>query len=35
MWTAYTEVEAGPDIDEILKAIKKGQVKPILADAMI
>jgi predicted metal-dependent phosphoesterase TrpH len=35
MWTAYTEVVAGPDIDEILKAIKKGQVKPILADAII
>jgi hypothetical protein len=29
MWTAYTEVKADPDIDEILKAIKKGLVKPI------
>jgi len=35
MWTAYTEVNADPDIDEILKAIKKGYVKPILANAMI
>ena len=34
MWTAYTEVNADSDIDEILKAIKKGQVKPILANAM-
>jgi len=35
MWTGYTEVNADPDIDEILKAIKKGYVKPILANAMI
>lgn len=35
MFTAYTEVNADPDIDEILRAIKKGQVKPVLADAMI
>ncbi len=35
MWTAYTEVNAGLDSDEILKAIKKGSVKPVLADAMI
>jgi len=35
MWTAYTEVNADLDIDEILKAIKKGKVKPVLADAMI
>ncbi len=35
MWTAYTEVSADLDIDEILKAIRKGWVKPVLADAMI
>jgi len=35
MWTAYTEVNADLDIDEILKAIRKGWVKPVLADAMI
>ena len=35
MWTAYTEVNADPDIDEILRAIKKGRVKPVLVDAMI
>lgn len=35
MWTAYTEVNADPDIDEILSAIKKGWVKPILVNAMI
>jgi predicted metal-dependent phosphoesterase TrpH len=34
MWTAYTEVNTDLDIDEILKAIRKGQVKPILANAM-
>ena len=27
MWTVYTEVQASLDIDEILKAIKKGLVK--------
>lgn len=32
MWTVYTEVNADPDIDEILKAIKKGLVKPIWAN---
>lgn len=35
MWTAYTEIDADPQIDEILKAIKKGRVKPISANAMI
>ncbi|MFQ6086668.1 MAG: PHP domain-containing protein [Candidatus Bathyarchaeia archaeon] len=30
MWTAYTEVNADLDIDEILKAIRKGWVKPVL-----
>jgi hypothetical protein len=27
LWTAYTEVQASVDIDEILKAIKKGLVR--------
>lgn len=27
LWTVYTEVQASSDIDEILKAIKKGLVK--------
>ncbi len=27
LWTTYTEVQASPDINEILKAIKKGLVK--------
>ncbi|MGD8505084.1 MAG: PHP domain-containing protein [Candidatus Bathyarchaeota archaeon] len=35
MWTAYAEVNAGPNVDEILKAIKIGQVKPLSANAMI
>jgi predicted metal-dependent phosphoesterase TrpH len=35
MWTAYTEVNADLDTNEILKAIKNGKVKPVLADAMI
>ncbi|MFQ6074364.1 MAG: PHP domain-containing protein, partial [Candidatus Bathyarchaeia archaeon] len=35
MWTAYTEVNADQDIDEILKAIRKGWTKPVLADAII
>lgn len=35
MWTAYTEVKTDPDIANVLKAIKKGWVKPILANAMI
>jgi hypothetical protein len=35
MWTAYTELNADPDIDEILRAIKKGQAKPVLENAMI
>ncbi len=35
MWTAYTEVNADPDIHEILKAIKEGRVKPVSAEAII
>ena len=35
MFTAYTEVNADPETDEILRALKKGQVKPVLADAMV
>ena len=31
MWTAYTEVDADLDVDRILKAIRKGLVKPVLA----
>ena len=27
MWTVYTEIQASSDIDEILKAIKRGQVR--------
>jgi hypothetical protein len=27
LWTTYTEIQAAPDINEILKAIKKGLVK--------
>jgi len=29
LWSAYTEVNASPNLDEILKAIKKGQVRVI------
>jgi len=29
MWTAYTEVDAEPDIDSVLNAIKKGRVKAV------
>jgi hypothetical protein len=35
LWTACTEVNADPDIDEILKAIKKGWVKPLWVNAMV
>lgn len=28
MWTAYTEIEAEPTVDSILKAIKMGKTKP-------
>jgi predicted metal-dependent phosphoesterase TrpH len=27
LWTAYTEIQASSDVDEILKAIKKGLIK--------
>ena len=27
LWTVYTEVQASSDIDEILKAIKKGLIR--------
>ena len=27
LWTAYTEVQASSDIDEILKAIRKGSIR--------
>jgi predicted metal-dependent phosphoesterase TrpH len=32
LWTVYTEVQASSDVDEILKAIKKGLVKVALTD---
>jgi len=31
MWTTYTEVDADPDVDSILKAIKNGRVKAVSA----
>jgi len=31
MWTAYTEVDAEPDVDSILNAIKNGRVKAVSA----
>lgn len=30
LWTAYTEIEASTDIDDILKAIKHGRVKAVM-----
>ena len=35
LWTAYTEVQASLDIDEILKAIKKGLVRVALTEKSI
>jgi predicted metal-dependent phosphoesterase TrpH len=29
MWAAYTEIDAEPDVESILKAIKNGQVKAV------
>ncbi|MCK4223504.1 histidinol-phosphatase, partial [Candidatus Bathyarchaeota archaeon] len=29
MWTVYTEIKAQPSIEDILKAIRKGFVKPV------
>jgi hypothetical protein len=31
MWKAYTEIDADPNVDSILKAIKNGRVKAVLA----
>lgn len=31
MWKAYTEVDADPDVESILKAIQSGSVKAVLA----
>jgi hypothetical protein len=33
MWKAYTEVDADPNVDSILEAIRKGRVKAVLAKA--
>jgi predicted metal-dependent phosphoesterase TrpH len=33
MWKAYTEVDADPNVDSILEAIRKGKVKAVLAKA--
>ena len=33
MWKAYTEVDADPNVDSILKAIRNGKVKAVLAKA--
>ena len=35
LWTAYTEVQASSDVDEILKAIKKGLVRVALTEKSI
>jgi predicted metal-dependent phosphoesterase TrpH len=29
MWAAYTEIDAEPDVDSVLKAIKNGQVRTV------
>ena len=29
MWTAYTEVDAQPDLDSVLNAVKNGRVKAV------
>lgn len=33
MWKAYTEIDADPNVDSILEAIRKGKVKAVLAKA--
>jgi hypothetical protein len=33
MWKAYTEIDADPNVDSILKAIRNGKVKAVLAKA--
>jgi len=35
LWTVYTEIQASSDIDEILKAIKKGHVRVASTDKSI
>ena len=35
LFSVYTEVQAGLDVDEILKAVKKGLVKVSLAEKSI
>ena len=35
MWTAYTQMDADPNVESILKAIKNGNVKAVLAKSII
>ncbi len=35
MWKAYTQIDADPNVESILKAIKDGHVKAVLAKDMI
>ena len=35
MWRAYTEINADPNVESILKAIKECHVKPVLVKSMI
>jgi len=35
MWRGYTQIDANPNVESILKAIKNGSVKPVLAKSMI
>jgi len=35
MWKAYTQIDADPNVESVLKAIKNGSVKAVLAKSMI
>ncbi len=35
MWRGYTQIDADPNVESILKAIKNGNVKAVLAKSMI
>jgi len=35
MWKAYTQIDADPNVDSVLKAIKNGRVKAVLAKSTI
>jgi len=35
MWRAYTQIDAEPKVESVLKAIKDNRVKPVLAKSMI